>query len=475
MHNHVANGDKLFHKYLGVVVVTHVSDTGIKADTGTRGILDFANYDFGKVLYFEKEHGTNLFSSYNEYLEFNEKEKKIRLQREAEVERENEKRRLKQIEEELEKERLREIEEENLKEERRQKQQELERLRAIQEEKKRNRIETQRKEADRVNNLRLRFINHLKENYLFDGFYHYTDFVNFINIMEMGKLLSRNRAKSLGFTDAADSSVIEKTPDRIKDYVRFYYKEKTPTFYNNEGIKIDNSSPHMPIPVILVFTEDIIKHPNIAFISGCGGSKYSTITQDIETAHMFDWKTIFSRGSIPTDEENIMLWGYDVNKASVINKRNAEFLLYSEIDTKYIKKIIFRAPADMKTAETLLGRNDLFQIDSNRLKFNYIHNFLYDYDIRFESNVYLVALKFHRYFNNYTHELRVKYRDNTEEKIDIEKINNARRVNIDKPLKYKDYDYNFYFKPLSPHNKVLRIEYLMNGHRSAVWEEQNYD
>ena len=141
MHNHVANGDKLFHKYLGVVVVTHVSDTGIKADTGTRGILDFANYDFGKVLYFEKEHGTNLFSSYNEYLEFNEKEKKIRLQREAEVERENEKRRLKQIEEELEKERLREIEEENLKEERRQKQQELERLRAIQEEKKRNRIE----------------------------------------------------------------------------------------------------------------------------------------------------------------------------------------------------------------------------------------------------------------------------------------------------------------------------------------------
>ncbi|WP_352406646.1 DarT ssDNA thymidine ADP-ribosyltransferase family protein [Acetoanaerobium noterae] len=467
MHNHVANGDKLFHKYLGVVVVTHVSDTGIKADTGTRGILDFANYDFGKVLYFEKEHGTNLFSSYNEYLEFNEKEKKIRLQREAEVERENEKRRLKQIEEELEKERLREIEEENLKEERRQKQQELERLRAIQEEKKRNRIETQRKEADRVNNLKLRFINHLKENYLFDGFYHYTDFVNFINIMKMGKLLSRNRAKNLGFTDAARQSVIENTHISVKDYVRFYYKEKTPTIYDNEGIKIDNGAPHMPIPVVLVFNEEIIKHSNIAFSSGCGGSRYSIITRNIEDAYSFDWKTIFSRGSILVDEESI--------KRSIINKRNAEFLLHSEIDTKYIKKIIFRAPADMKTAITLLGRNDLFELDSNRLKFNYIHNFLYDYDIRFESNVYLVALKFHRYFNNYTHELRVKYRDDTEEKIDIEKINNARRVNIDKPLKYKDYDYYFYFKPLSPHNKVLRIEYLMNGHRSAVWEEQNYD
>ena len=96
-------GDKLFHKYLGVVTVTHVSDSIIKADTGARGVLDFAFYDFGRVLYFDKDHSEKSYSTYMEYVEFNEKDKIIKKENEAKIKRERE-----QIREKI---RLREIEE----------------------------------------------------------------------------------------------------------------------------------------------------------------------------------------------------------------------------------------------------------------------------------------------------------------------------------------------------------------------------
>ena len=116
-----------------------------------------------------------------------------------------------------------------------------------------------------------------------------------------------------------------------------FITRKDSTIYDNEGIKVDNSLPHMPIPVLLLFNENIINHRNIAFTSGCGGSKYSQITNNFQTAMKFDWKTVFNRGWIPSDENSIMTLGYDPNKANVINKRNAEFLFYKEIDIKHIK------------------------------------------------------------------------------------------------------------------------------------------
>lgn len=40
----------------------HVSDKIIKADTGARGVLDFALYDFGKVIYFDKDYSVKTYS-----------------------------------------------------------------------------------------------------------------------------------------------------------------------------------------------------------------------------------------------------------------------------------------------------------------------------------------------------------------------------------------------------------------------------
>lgn len=307
------------------------------------------------------------------------------------------------------------------------------------------------------------FINMLQSNYQFEGFHHYTDFINFLDIMNTGKLLSRNEALKRGFIDAAEQSVIDKTSEKVKEYVRFYYKEKTPTIYDNEGIKVDNSLPHMPIPVLLLFNENIINHKNIAFTSGCGGSKYSQITNNLQTAMNFDWKTVFNRGWIPTDEDSIMILGYDSNKANVINKRNAEFLFNKEIDIKHIKKIIFRSPADKKHAIFILGENNLFEVDAS--KFNNHRNYLYDYDIVNNKDRYYISLIFRSGKSNYKHELKITYRDGFSEIADI--ITPNKRI-INKPITNSN---SFYFDFIPVVDRIVnRIEYFMNGHLSALWE-----
>ena len=308
------------------------------------------------------------------------------------------------------------------------------------------------------------FVNMLKANFQFDGFHHYTDFINFLDIMKTGKLLSRNEIQKHGFFDAAEQSVIDRTSDKVKEYVRFYYKEKTPTIHYNEGIKLDNSVPHMPIPVLLLFNENIINHRNIAFTSGCGGSKYSQITNNFQTAMNFDWKTVFNRGWIPSDEDSIMTFGYDHNKMNVINKRNAEFLFYKEIDIKHIKNIIFRSPADKKHAIFTLGENRLFKVDAS--KFNNHRNYLYDYDIVKNKDRYNISLVFHSNKSNYTHELKISYKDGFSEKIDI--IVPNKRIII-KPITNSN---SFYFDFFPIVNRIVgRIEYFMNGHLCAIWEE----
>jgi hypothetical protein len=300
------------------------------------------------------------------------------------------------------------------------------------------------------------FINYLKQNYGFEGFHHYTNFNNFIKIMELGLLLSRTEAEKYGFYDAAEKGVISRT-QRIRsgvlDCVRFYYKENTPTTYRNEGIKVDNKEPHMSIPVLLLFSEEIIYYKDVYFMDGCGGSKYTRGTEDVETAKSFDWKTVFSRGEI---------FGDKGTREEITRKRNAEFLFYKGIDTKYLKKIVFRCPADLKHAEAVFGENELFNVNS--LKFHNRNNYLSDYKFEHKGDCVEVELTFIKGFdNNYMHELVVIY-DDCQEHIDICKAAENIRHHLYFGYK-KRFDY------ILQRNKIPdKIEYYMNGHLSAIWK-----
>src|SRR5947207_5981421 len=89
-----------------------------------------------------------------------------------------------------------------------------------------------------------------------DFLFFYTDIQNVASILKSGVLMSRARAESTysNFTDSANPEIIEQTEDRWKDHVRFYFRPRTPTLFNNEGFRPIGRrirDAHCPIPVYL--------------------------------------------------------------------------------------------------------------------------------------------------------------------------------------------------------------------------------
>ncbi len=81
MQDYLGVGTNLYHKYLSDITVVEVCDGKIKADTDSRGILEFAYHDFGKVLFFEKSHASNKYKSHQEYFEVEINRPKAKLAR----------------------------------------------------------------------------------------------------------------------------------------------------------------------------------------------------------------------------------------------------------------------------------------------------------------------------------------------------------------------------------------------------------
>ena len=69
--------------------------------------------------------------------------------------------------------------------------------------------------------------------------FHCTDIRNVVRILNSGELLSRVQAKASNTLeiDIASSDVIARTALEWQDYVRLYFRPKTPTQYNNEGFR----------------------------------------------------------------------------------------------------------------------------------------------------------------------------------------------------------------------------------------------
>ena len=69
--------------------------------------------------------------------------------------------------------------------------------------------------------------------------FHYSDVTNITSILNSGILYSREQASQKGLmtNDNASDAVIGGTNESLKKYVRFYFGAKTPTQFQNEGIK----------------------------------------------------------------------------------------------------------------------------------------------------------------------------------------------------------------------------------------------
>jgi hypothetical protein len=248
-------------------------------------------------------------------------------------------------------------------------------------------------------------IDQLKAEYNFKGLYHFTDFKNLHSIFKTGNLKSRAECQNneLDFLDAADEEVISKTKDKVKECVRFYFKEKTPTLYRNEGIKVNNSKPHIPIPVYLLFDYELIVLENTVFSSCNAASSYVEFGKSTDFLRNMDWDKIFHRDPLPLESSPL--------KSEIISKRQAELLSLTDISLDYLNKVIFRSDADYKRAVNIFGEKVNFKVDSSifNCNNNYIENYKVDitnYNTNKNVDFYF---RFHKNnYREYSHRVKIK-------------------------------------------------------------------
>lgn len=279
------------------------------------------------------------------------------------------------------------------------------------------------------------YIRKLKEQYGFKGLFHFTDFSNLKTIFKNGYLYSRSKCEQdeIDFKDGANHSVLEKADDYVHKCVRFYYREKTPTLYKNEGIKLLKycNSIHIPIPVYLLFDEELLYLKNTVFTNGNAtnserGCNYNFFSN-------MDWDTIFHRGPFEMCDRDY-----------IVNRRQAELLSENPVPLKYLKKIIFRCEADKKRAINLFGKDKRYMVDINLFSDKNFtppkneedeNNFINDYSIEYtydsdgNRNNFNLSLNFQKYLIKDKYLTEIKVKDINKKYIDLSKYKNLFIVN----------------------------------------------
>ncbi len=244
------------------------------------------------------------------------------------------------------------------------------------------------------------YVQHLKSTYGFQGPLHFTDFSNLKSVFESGYLNSRGMClnNNINFLDGADHEVIEHTNLDVINCVRFYYKEQSQTLYVNEGIKKKKylGNAHLPIPVYLLFDEEILYLDSTVFSDGNAKSKYTSFGYKMDFVQNMDWNEIFNRDPICVEE--------GIEKWEIKRKRHAELLSNESISLKHLKKIIFRAEADRKRAINLFGNDIRYDVNINMFsnknnqwcKECYENNFIKDYNISLQNDTIEFQLQFNK-------------------------------------------------------------------------------
>ena len=180
--------------------------------------------------------------------------------------------------------------------------------------------------------------------------FHCTDISNAVNILRQEELGSRQRAISTGQLklDIASSEVIAQTDSQWKDYVRLYFRPKTPTQYRNEGFRpvgqrsLDS---HCPVPVYLVFDAlTVLSRADCRFSDGNLGSARATARDDVPFLKQIPFDKVYHNDSqfFPTGLRQI------------VYHRHAEVLVPERMGLESLRYIYCRSPAEYETLLHLL-------------------------------------------------------------------------------------------------------------------------
>lgn len=185
--------------------------------------------------------------------------------------------------------------------------------------------------------------------------FHFTDVKNAAQILSSGTILSRNAAIARGamLNDNASPKVIAQTAERWKDFVRFYFRPKTPTQYRNEGFLSRDQRllhAHCPIPVFFLFDAvSLLSLSDSEFSDRTLASPYARTFTDPEDFSRLQFDYIYHEGP------------YDTSGPNISNYRQAEVVIPTHCSLEHLKRIVCRSAAEKQTLLELLDTSTFFE------------------------------------------------------------------------------------------------------------------
>lgn len=137
--------------------------------------------------------------------------------------------------------------------------------------------------------------------------YHYTDVNNAINVLNTGVLYSRAQAKARGLmiNENAHPDIIAGTDPTHLDFVRLYFRPRTPAQYANEGIKppSERGNGHCPVPIFFVFDlVAVVGRDDARFSSGTLAShRHGHSERRDYFVNTIPWRDVYGDGVPRTD------------------------------------------------------------------------------------------------------------------------------------------------------------------------------
>lgn len=189
--------------------------------------------------------------------------------------------------------------------------------------------------------------------------FHVTDIRNAASILASGHLLSRAAAQQLGVmrTDNASPDIISRTSRIVLDYVRLYFRPRTPTFFLNEGIRPLNArqlGSHCPVPVALLFDSSEILTRSDAKFSGGNLAKRPILLSRSDDLKKIPFELVYHNRAIHQADD----------RDEIIFRRHAEVVIPQELSLESLRVVAVRSPAELKTLHTLLQQEHLPHIDT---------------------------------------------------------------------------------------------------------------
>lgn len=184
--------------------------------------------------------------------------------------------------------------------------------------------------------------------------YHFTDVNNATKIIRAGYIYSRSECKKQGLmvVDNASPEIIQNTRPEYFDFVRLYFRPKTPTQFNNEGIrpigKRKLGGAHCAIPIFFCFDAlELLSQDDTQFSIGSMARDNVLYSGEQELFEQIPFNYVFHNGSFTQDQ-----------KDTIIFHRHAEVLVPNSLPlSPSLRFIACRTSAERQTLIHLLPAN----------------------------------------------------------------------------------------------------------------------